>query len=220
MLTPELISYLKKLEKNNNKLWFESNRSQYTQVRANFENFVAEILKKLSAIIPEYENIAAKNCLFRINRDVRFSKNKQPYKNNMSAYFNPMGKKATGAGFYVHIQPEASFIAGGIWEPASPELAKIRQEIDYNLKEFKEVLSQSSFKKTFPNGLQKNESLVRAPKGYEEDNPAIQFLKLKSFVVYKAFEDSEITDKKFIQEIIAGFKALQPLNLFLDQALH
>ncbi len=127
--------------------------------------------------------------MFRINRDVRFSKDKSPYKNNMAGYFNVDGKKGNGAGYYLHIEPGKSFAAGGIWMPEPKDLIKIRQEIDYSFDDWKKIITNTSFKKTFTEGI-KGEALVRPPKGYDEDNPAIQFIKQKSFIVTKSFTDA------------------------------
>ncbi len=212
--------YLKNLANNNNKPWFDENRPKYEIARAEFINLVGEILKGLAPFDEKFTFLQPKNCVFRINRDVRFSKNKTPYKNNMSAYFNADGKKSDTAGYYFHLQPGNSFVAMGIWQPEKENLFKIRQEIDYNLKDFKKILSNASFKKNLNKGLDESEKLVRPPKGFEEVNPAIDFIKLKSFVVRSGIEEKELSDPKFAAKVVSIFKAGKPFVDFLNTSLH
>jgi uncharacterized protein (TIGR02453 family) len=137
----------------------------------------------------------------------------------MSAYFNKAGKKGNGAGYYVHIEPGQSFVAAGIWMPAAEDLARIRQEIDYNFIEWKKILGGTAFKKQFEKGMDTSNSLVRPPKGYDEQNPAIGFLKLKSFVVTRPFTDEEVMSKTFAAALAKTFTAVKPLVAFLNRAL-
>ena len=212
--------FLKSLSNNNNKPWFDAHRPQYETARAEFLEFVGEILKGLEQFDEKFTFLQPKNCVFRINRDVRFSKNKTPYKNNMSAYFNGDGKKSDTAGYYFHLQPGNSFVAMGIWQPEKENLYKIRQEIDYNLKDFKKILSNATFKKNLNKGLDESEKLIRPPKGFEEDNPAIDFIKLKSFVVRASITNKELTEEKFAARLLSIFKAGKPFVDFLNTALH
>ncbi len=215
-----VIKFLKSLSANNNKPWFDAHRSQYDTARAEFIDLVEEILKGLQPFDEKFTFLQPKNCVFRINRDVRFSKNKTPYKNNMSAYFNADGKKSDTAGYYFHLQPGNSFVAMGIWQPEKDNLFKIRQEIDYNLKDFKKILSGASFKKNLNKGLDESEKLIRPPKGFEENNAAIDFIKLKSFVVRSGISDKELEDAKLANKVLGAFKAGKPFVDFLNTALH
>ncbi len=156
--------------------------------------------------------------MFRIYRDVRFSKDKRPYKNNLGAHIQPGGKKEIGAGYYIHIEAGGAFLAGGMWQPMPPELAKVRQEIDYNFAEFKKIISNKTFRKYFGE-LGEEDKLSTAPKGYPKDHPAIEYLKLKSFVVACELKDKDITSKNFTKKAAEIFKAMQPLNMFLRKAL-
>jgi uncharacterized protein (TIGR02453 family) len=151
---------------------------------------------------------------------VRFSKNKSPYKTNMACYFNQSGKNGLGAGYYLHIEPGNNMVAGGIWMPEPSVLAGIRQEIDYNLKDWKKIIEQKHFKNNFTNGVTSNDTLVRPPKGYDENNPAIEFLKMKSFVVTKPFVNADLEKNNFVQEVAATFKNMKPFIDFLNTALH
>lgn len=219
MLPKNVLQFLSKLEKNNDRSWFEANRPQYEAAKADFLNVVEKLIPAIAAFDPSIGELQAKNCTFRINRDVRFSKNKAPYKNNMSAYFNREGKKGTGAGYYFHVQPGMSFLAAGIWQPEPAHLASIRQEIDYNYAEWKKITGSAKFKKIFPNGLDKTDTLVRPPKGYAEDNAATEILKLKSYVGRRALPDEMVHNKTLIKEVAAGFAAIKPVIDFLNRAL-
>jgi uncharacterized protein (TIGR02453 family) len=219
MTLPQILQFLQKLEKNNNKIWMDEHRSEYLDAKTSFEEFVDELLVEMKSIDKNLDTLTAKDCTFRINRDVRFSKNKNPYKNNMSAYFNQNGKKGIGAGYYFHLEPKKCFVACGIWMPANDELKKIRQEIDYNLDELKSMMKKTEFKKQFENGLAQSDKLVRAPKGYEEDNEAIEFLKLKSFIVQKIINDETLLPKDIKKNIIAIMKAGKPLVEFINRGL-
>lgn len=219
MIKKNTLDFLRSLKKNNNKAWFEKNKKSYEEARAAFTEATTRIITLLSEIDPSLANLTAKECLFRINRDVRFSKDKRPYKHNMSAYFNKAGKKGNGAGYYVHIEPGASFIAAGIWMPAAEDLAKIRQEIDYNFLEWKKMTGNARFKKLFEKGIDTGNSLVRPPKGYDEANPAINVLKLKSFVVTRTFTDEELMASAFPAALSKSFRELKPLVDFLNRSL-
>ncbi len=219
MLQPSTLKFLKDLNKNNQKLWFEGHRKEYEIAKTDFHSFVDELIKKIAVFDKTIADLSAKNCTFRINRDVRFSKNKSPYKNNMAGYFNKAGKKGVGAGYYFHFQPGESFAAAGIWMPEPEVLAKIRQEIDYNFDEWKKIINNKVFKKNFPAGLETGESLSRPPKGYDLNNPAIQYLKMKNFIVTKQFTDSEVLDKKGVTNIAVAFKAMKPMIDFFNRAI-
>ena len=219
MLQPQTLTFLSRLKENNNKPWFDTHKKRYDEARISFIEVVDTIIPAIAKFDPEIGNLIAKECVFRINRDVRFSKNKQPYKNNMAAYFNRAGKKGTGAGYYLHIEPGKSFAAAGIWMPLPEDLLKIRQEIDYNFNEWKKIIGSASFKNQFENGIDKSNSLVRPPKGYEPDNAAIEFIKLKSFVTTKPLPEVDLINKNFVADLSKTFKAVKPLIDFINRAL-
>jgi len=217
MLQPTTIKFLKDLARNNNKTWFDKNRALYDAARADFAVLTNEVIKEIAAFDAPIGNLTAKDCTFRINRDVRFSKDKTPYKTNMAAYFNQGGKKSNGAGYYLHLEPGKSFVAGGIWMPEPGVLSNIRQEIDYGFNEWKKITGNSAFKKNFATGIDKNDTLQRPPKGYDEHNPAIEYLKLKSFVVRKPVADADIENKALAKEVGKAFRAMKPLIDFLNR---
>src|ERR1041384_4820638 len=149
MITASTMSFLKALKKNNNKEWFDKNKDKYLAAKENVENTVSDLIKTFSVFDKKLAGLNAKDCVFRIYRDVRFAKDKRPYKTNMGASINAGGKKAEVAGYYLHIEPNNSFIAGGRWMPESDHLKKIRQEIDYNGKVLRKILNDKTFKKYY-----------------------------------------------------------------------
>jgi uncharacterized protein (TIGR02453 family) len=220
MLLPATIKFLKDLKKNNNKPWFDDHRSQYEAAKENFATFVQTLIDKHSQKDPTLKEQTAKGSMFRINRDVRFSKDKRPYKSNFGASLNRGGKKSVYAGYYFHLEPGESFVGGGLWIPQPVEIKKVRQEIDYCFKEFKSIVNNKKFKTTYGE-LYKGEdvSLSRVPQGFEKDNPAGDFLKLKSWLAMQSIKDSDLTDGTLVKKVTAAFEALQPMITFLNRAL-
>jgi uncharacterized protein (TIGR02453 family) len=219
MLQPTTIKFLQDLQKNNNKPWFEANRNIYEAAKTDLQNMVAALIPAIARFDEPIGSLAVKDCTFRINRDVRFSKNKSPYKSNMAAYFSRGGKKASGAGYYFHCEPGKSYAAGGFYSPTPPDLAKIRQEIDYSFGEWKKVITHKTFKKYFPAGVNGMELLIRPPKGYDENNPAIEYLKMKHFIVSHPFSDAELQSKTLVKEVSKVFETMKPMIDFLNRAV-
>ncbi|CAN5206432.1 DUF2461 domain-containing protein [soil metagenome] len=213
-----ILSFLQKLAKHNDRVWFEKNKNTYLQSKDYFELFVSKFLEELILFNPEFAALNPKKLAFRIYRDVRFSKDKSPYKNNMGAGFSPNGKLVQEPGYYLHIQPGKSFIAGGMYMPDAPLLAKIRQEIDYNGDKLEKVLADKKFKKWF-GALETEYKLKTMPKGYAIDNPRIELLKNRSFIVSHDFTDAQVKDKKFLKQIVEAAKVMKPLNAFLKEAI-
>ena len=220
MLQNSTIKFLKDLKRNNNKPWFDANRKQYENAKTDFAGFIQTIIDKHGKKDESVAHLKAKDCMFRINRDVRFSKDKSPYKNNMGAYINKGGKKSLFGGYYFHCQPGQSFVGGGLWMPMPPELAKVRQEIDYNYIAFKKIIGSKKFKSVY-DGLSRDAEyvLTRVPKVYESDNPAAEYLKLKSFVTMIPVKDAELNSKDLSKKVLAAFEALQPLLEFINQSI-
>ena len=167
---------------------------------------------------PLFKEQKAKDCIFRIFRDVRFGKDKTPYKSHFGAFFSRGGRKFPGAGYYLHIESGGkSFAGGGLWVPEPPLLKAVRQEIDYNFTEFSKIIGDKKFKNFFPeiNG----EQLKKLPQGYTEDNPAIGLLKMKSFTVSHNIADTEITGKTFNKKVLEVFTTMRPFIDFLNRSL-
>jgi len=221
MIHSSTVSFLKELKRNNNKTWFDNHKAEFLSAKNDFESFVQEIIKVISAFDNDIKDLQAKNCTFRINRDIRFSKDKTPYKTNMGASFNRGGKKSIFGGYYFHLEPgRKSFVGGGLWMPDPIALKKLRQEIDYCFPEFQKIISNPSFKKQY-NNLEMNEGqmLVNVPKGYDKENPAASFLKLKSFVATKNISDTLLTNSGLLKETAKAFEALMPLVKFMNRSL-
>jgi uncharacterized protein (TIGR02453 family) len=219
MLQSSTVRFLKDLKKNNNKPWFEKNKNNYLAAKEDMEGFVVKVIEGLGKVDPDIAPLLPKDCVFRIYRDVRFSKDKTPYKTNMGAYFNKGGKKAFTAGYYFQCEQGRNMIGGGLWMPMASELNKVRQEIDYNFGEWTKIISHRNFKKYFPGGIDGIELLSRPPKGYDAENPAIEFLKMKSFVVTRFLTDAEVQSKTLLKETLKTFEAMKDFISFLNRAM-
>ncbi|MDB5252556.1 MAG: hypothetical protein JWP27_1725 [Flaviaesturariibacter sp.] len=220
MLLPQTLQYLRQLKENNNKAWFDANRVAYEAARIDFSNFIQLLIEDLERQDPTIAGTSARSAIFRINRDIRFSNDKTPYKSHFGASIKRGGRKSGFAGYYFHLEPGASFIGGGLWMPEAGPLKAVRQEIDYNWEEFRGVLTESSFKKIFRDLHQGEDvSLKTLPKGYERENPAIAYLRLKSFIAEVTVTDAELTKATLHKKTKAAFTALQPLLGFLNRAL-
>jgi uncharacterized protein (TIGR02453 family) len=219
MLKASTFKFLKDLKKHNNKPWFEKNKALYLGAKEDVEDFVEKVIEGFGKKDVQIAALEPKNCTYRIYRDVRFSKDKTPYKTNMGAYLNKGGKKAPTAGYYIHFEPGRTMAGGGLWMPQAPELNKTRQEIDYSFAEWSGILQNRAFKKSFADGLDKEDLLSRPPKGYSDDNPAIEYLRLKSFIVTRQFTDAEVQQRSFLKEILKTFESMKDFVYFLNRSL-
>jgi len=217
MLHKATINFLASLKKNNNRDWFQANKPAFTAAKENFEETVQDLLDKLAQFDPEMKGTVAKDCLFRIYRDVRFSKNKEPYKTNFGASMGPGGRKSLVTGYYFHLGPGDSMIAGGLYMPQSAQLKAVRQEIDYNLEAFEALLSDKMFKKVW--GQLEGEKLKSAPRGYAKDNPAIEYLRHKSFIVHRPIADKDLLSKNLTTKMAKHFESLLPLKSFFNKVI-
>ena len=220
MLQASTLKFLKDLKKNNNKPWFDAHRDDYENARKDFENFIQSVIDRHGQKDHDIKNLEAKKCLFRINRDVRFAKDKSPYKKNLAASMDKGGKKSGLAGYYFHLEPGNSFLGAGIWQPAPPSLKNIRQEIDYNADEFRKIVNSAKFKKIF-GGLYTGEDvqLKKLPHGFEKDNPAAEYLKFKSWMVLQDLTDEELLSKTLLKKTLDAFALAQPFIKFINRPL-
>lgn len=220
MLEPQTLKFLSGLKENNNKTWFEAHRAQYEAARIDFQNFMQLVIDDLQRTDVTIAGLQARDCLFRINRDIRFSNDKTPYKSNFGASLKPEGKKSVYAGYYFHLEPGRSFVGGGLWMPEPAAVKKVRQEIDYNGAGFQAIISNPAFKNTYGDVYQGTDvSLSKAPKGYDPGHPAIAYLKLKSFIAEAPVADAELTKATLHQKTVAAYKALHPFLQFANRAL-
>jgi uncharacterized protein (TIGR02453 family) len=220
MLEPQTLKFINGLKKNNNREWFLKNRPQYEAAKIDFQNFIQLVIDDLERKDPTIAGMQAKDCLFRINRDVRFSKDKSPYKTNFGASIKQGGKKSPYAGYYFHLEPGQSFIGGGLWMPENATLKNMRQEVDYCWEEFQSILKEKKFKATYKDVYKGADiSLSTAPKGYEKDNPAVGYLKLKCFIAETKLADEELTKATLHRKTVAAFEALQPFLQFINRTI-
>lgn len=216
----QALDFLKTLNSNNNRDWFEKNKEKYLIAKEEYETFVEKVIKgvaKFDTLISA--DMKGKDCTFRIYKDVRFSKDKTPYKTNMGASMNPGGKKSLVAGYYMHLEPGAAFLAGGVYMPQPEILNAIRQEIDYNSAPLLKILKSASFKKYYK-GFDDEGKLKTAPKGFEKDHVHLDLLKNKHFLVSYPLSDKDLTSKTLSDTVIAAFKAMYPLMVYLRAATH
>lgn len=221
MLQPATLKFLKDLKKNNNKPWFDVNRNRYELAKKDFEIFIQSVIDSFGKKDKSISLLKAKDCMFRINRDIRFSKDKSPYKSNFGASINKGGRKAmNSAGYYFHLEPGQCFVGGGLYQPMPDELKKLRQEIDYNFNDFKKITGAGKFKSLYGDLDKSPEFLLsRVPKGFEPDNPAAEYLRLKSYIAMVALNDAELTTKDLVKKTVAAFETLQPLIQFINKGL-
>ena len=219
MLQSSTLRFLASLKKNNNKAWFEENRSQFEHAKEDFSLMVEALITRIAKFDEPIGLLKPKDCTFRINRDIRFSSDKTPYKTNMAAAFSKGGKKASIAGYYFHCEPGKSFTAGGFYNPLPDQLTKIRQEIDYSFDDWVKIINAKRFKGQFSKGVEGTGTLVRPPKGYDENNPALLFLKMKGFIVTSGFSDAELQEKNAVERIARSFEAMKPMIDFLNRAV-
>ena len=217
MIQADTLSFLKELKKNNHKEWFDENRDRYQVARKNFIQTIDRIIEGISEFDPSLDALEAKQTLFRINRDIRFSKNKNPYKENMGAFMARGGRKSTYPGYYFHLEPGNIFIGGGCYRPAAPELARIRSHIDLEAAKLREITSDKKFISLFEHV--KGDELKTAPKGYPKDHPDIDLLRKKSFFVMANLSDVDVLQDTFIEKALDIYEMVYPLNAFLNDAI-
>lgn len=218
-ISKETVLFLKGLEKNNNRDWLQAHKKEFEKAKDDFAAFTGELIAGVSRFDPDVSGLAPDACIFRIYRDIRFSKDKSPYKTNFGAYICPGGRKTNSPGYYIHIQPGGqSFLAGGKHMPESHELLEMRRAVADRTDEFLKITGDKNFKKLF--GEMHGEKLKTAPKGFPADHPAIEYLKFKSFTVsYMLEKDAMLTSLDFPAHIVSACKEMKPFIDFLRKAL-
>lgn len=205
------LKFLKDLDKNNNREWFLAHKVQYENALENMKGVKDAVVASLNK-----KDMLEDGRVFRIYRDVRFSKDKAPYKNNFGIHFTRAGKERRG-GYYLHIEPGKSFAGGGFWAPEPQDLKRIRDEFAFDDKQVRKIISNKTFVKYF-GGLQ-GEELKSAPSGYDRDHPAIDLIRRKQFIVGRNFSDKEILDNKFIKEVTLTFEAMRTFFDYMSEVL-
>ncbi len=220
MITKEALQFIEDLKLNNNTEWMHANKKRYEIFKKDYHQYIASLLAVMKPLDKSLEPLEVKNCTFRINRDIRFSKDKQPYKTNIGLWFSTNKNNKNSSGYYLHYEKGNSFLAGGIWCPEPSELKKIRKEIEFFHDDLENIVKETTFKNEFIE-LSKEEGnvLKNAPKGYDINHPAIDFLKLKSFTASQKIDDKLFLDKNFDVIISQKMIALKSLNDFLRRAV-
>lgn len=218
MISREVFQFLKDLKINNNKEWFDENRPKYNAYRKEFEQLINVVIAEIGQFDNDSSQTSAKACIFRINRDIRFSNDKNPYKTNFGAFMAKGGRKGFHAGYYIHLEPGNCFLAGGIYMPTAPILKAIREEIYVNINEFHEIMNEPSFIKHFGRGIW-GEQLKTSPKGFSKDFPYLKYLKYKQYTVLKNVPDRLYWQNSGLDEIREVFYAMKSFNLFLNRAI-
>lgn len=221
MLQKNTFNFLEDLKNNNSSEWFNENREDYDVVREDVEGFVMQIIQGLSIIDKsiQLQYLNPKKCIKRIFRDVRFSLDKTPYKTNFFVIFNPGGHKSDAASYYLHIEPNKSFVGGGVYMPSTLTLNIFRKEIEYGLAEWEEIVNRPSFLKLFPNKVQASSILKTVPRGFDIDSEAIHYLRMKGYYTSHSLGDNELTSTDALPLILNAFKEVQPMIKFLNEAL-
>lgn len=210
--------FLSDLAKHNKKEWMDDNKKRYLEAKGIIIDLVAQVIEKTSVFDPTLEGIDPKKTLFRINRDIRFSKNKDPYKTNFGASIVDGGRRSGNPGYYIHIMPENNFVGGGVYQPAPDILSKVRQEIDYSGDEFRAIIDDKKFNSIYPKAHDEDK-LKTAPKGYPKDHENIDLLQLKHYVFMHTVSNKQMNADNVVEMIAESFQVLHPFIEFLRRAM-
>jgi uncharacterized protein (TIGR02453 family) len=210
------LDFLSSIKENNNRDWFLRNKASYIEAKSNFETFVQHLINKIIDFEPIMKGLEVKSCVYRINRDIRFSNDKSPYKFYFGAFIVRGGKKNADkyAGYYIHLEPGKSMIAGGSYMPPAPWLSAIREKIDEKPDELIKIISSKEFRKYF--GKIDGEQLKKAPKGYPSDHPHVELLKYKSYLAVSEVKDDVVLSNEYFDHVMKIIKAMKPFNDFLN----
>uniref|UniRef100_UPI004047CDFF DUF2461 domain-containing protein n=1 Tax=Polaribacter sp. TaxID=1920175 RepID=UPI004047CDFF len=221
MIDKKTLKFLKQLSSNNSKEWLDENRSDYNFAKDDVLNMTQTLIN----MVAEFDlgiakaDLNPKKCITRLNRDLRFSKDKTPYKTDYYIVLNQNGKNSPSAFYYVHIQPNNCFVGGGVYNPQPAELKKIRNEINASFDDWNKIIHNKDFQTKFPCGIHNSGILVRSPRGFEDDNPAMEFLKMKGFYTQEPITDKELQSNRILAKIVDYFKSVKPLVDFINLAI-
>ncbi|MEI6876277.1 MAG: DUF2461 domain-containing protein [Spirochaetota bacterium] len=212
-----ILDFLRALRDNNDRAWFEAHRGEYEKARSAFEDLVGELIMSFGAV-DDLGGVTVKECMFRINRDVRFSNDKSPYKSAMGAVLGRGGRKSTGRSYYLHLEPDGqSLLAGGLHAPTAEELGKMRASLAEDSRAFRKIITTPDFVRYF--GALEGESLKTAPQGYPKDHPDIALLRMKQFLAMHPLDDELVASGNLVPEALTVFKAMKPFVVYVERAL-
>jgi uncharacterized protein (TIGR02453 family) len=212
-----LLNFLSSLSENNNREWFNDHKNQFLELKDEFEKFIQELIPKIRKIDPTIGPVEANDCIFRIYRDVRFSKSKEPYKTHFGAYIASGGRKSKTCGYYLHIDPKEAFVAAGAYSPEPQTLKEIRYEIMDHTEDFKKIIENKDFKKLY--GELSGEKLKTAPKGFPKDFKDLELVKFKSYEVFHLINEKIILSDNFENYLLDAVKTAVPYNLFFNRLI-
>jgi uncharacterized protein (TIGR02453 family) len=222
MIQSTSLTFLKNLNKNNNKEWFDAHKKDYEAAKSDFLSLSSKLITGLSDLDEGIRkaDLDLKKCITRINRDVRFSADKTPYKPNFFLILNEGGKKSPLACYFLHLEPGGkSFAGGGVYMPPAPELLKFREEIKYEFAVWKKIVLKKEFLKAFPEGIQAPEVLKNVPRGFEPTDPAAEYLKMKGFFALRYLSDEELQSNNLLKSLLKLFQTAKPLVDFLNRGI-
>jgi uncharacterized protein (TIGR02453 family) len=214
-LPKSVFTFLKDIKKHNNRVWFNKHKEVYIEQNQAVINFADAVIAKMNQT-DKIETPSGKKAVFRIYRDVRFSKDKSPYKTHFGMHMSRATKLLRG-GYYLHLEPGKCFIGGGFWDPNPEDLKHIREQIAADPKPLRDILKSKSFKTNF--GKLEGEKLVNVPRGFEKDHPAADLLRYKQFLISKKIPDSVITSSKGVDEVVKSFRAMRPFFDYMSDIL-
>ncbi len=213
----KVVQFLKELSENNNREWFNDNRVRYHENKDKILFLIEILINEIKVFDPEIAGVNPKDCMYRIFRDVRFSKDKRPYKTNFGAFIAKGGRKSILPGYFFHIETDESFFGGGVYMPQPGELKAIRNYIAENGAEFMEIMNEPEFKKIYPEMY--DHQLKTAPRGFPKDHEFISLLKYKSFVFAKRTDNIIIRENRIVEDMVQAYRQLHHANVFLHEAL-
>jgi len=221
MINKQTLKFLKDLKINNSKEWLDENREKYDAAKNDMLTLTEQLITAVADFDKTISNayLDPKKCITRLNRDLRFAKDKTPYKTDYYIVINKDGKNSASAFYFLHIEPDNCFVGGGVYNPQPEQLKKIRQEIDYAFDEWTAIIEVKLFRKTFPGGINNSGVLSRIPKGFDEENKAGEFLKMKGFYTMEKLTDKEIISEESFKKINSYFQTTKPLVDFLNKAI-
>lgn len=221
MAYDKILPFLTDLARNNDRTWFADNRMRYEEVRAEMLDLTAVLIREIAVFDPEIRHLEPKECLFRIYRDTRFSPNKMPYKLHFGTYIaSGGGSRSRRSGYYVHLQPGACMVSGGIWCTDTKQMRHFRSVIDTEYEELREIMAEPEFVRLFGGRMVSMEApLQRPPQGYKADHPAIEWLKMKQWCVEHDFADEMVDSDGFVQHVVEAARVMMPFSKWCNRAM-
>ncbi|MCW7463711.1 DUF2461 domain-containing protein [Leptospira limi] len=218
-LSNEVFKFLSELKNNNQRDWFLENKPRFDEIQKELLSFTGALLSGIEKFDSSVKGIDPKSCIFRIYKDVRFSKDKSPYKTHFGIFMKGGNRKIDGTGYYLHIEPDGSLLGGGCYQPDAQSLYKIRDQIANDSKSFLKIINDPKFYDTFGKEFYA-EKVKTVPRGFAKDHPMIEILKYKGFAVAKHLKNGDLTSKLSSEDLLKLFRFVYPLNQFLDQAMN